>query len=219
MIILIHGNGLTGISKKISEIRKGFDSLSTQEFSGKQIEFDQAIIQFATGGLFVEQRLVILEDFDEKVDLEKLPSNQETAIVLKFTKNLTANSVLLKKAVELKAQIFNFTEDGETNIFPFLDALAEKNPKFMGEFDALLSEWSGQYLLTMIFYMLRRMVQDPKKLPPFVQQRIQKQKQNFPIKKIAELYKTGLETDYKIKSGLMEEKIGMTLLVNQILTN
>src|SRR5258708_7481778 len=108
-IILIYGNGLINISKKISEIRGEFDKLSIQEFSGKQIDFDQAVVGFSTGGLFAEERLILLEDFDEKVDLEKLPANPETTVVLKFTKNLATNSTLLKKAIELKAQVFNFT--------------------------------------------------------------------------------------------------------------
>src|SRR5258708_33154167 len=111
MIILIHGNGLTAISKKISEIRAKFDQLSIQEFSGKQIEFDQAVVQFATGGLFSQQRLVVLEDFDPtEVNLEKISDDPETTIVLKFTKNLPANSTLLKKAIGVKGQIINLTE-------------------------------------------------------------------------------------------------------------
>jgi DNA polymerase III delta subunit len=217
MIILIHGTGLASISKKLSELKKDFDVLSIQEFSAKQIEFEQAVAQIATGGLFDEKRLVVLEDFDEKIDFSKIPNDEGVVVVIKLVKNLAANSVLLKKATELRVQVFNFTEAGETNIFPFLDNLADKKEIAMKQLEDYLDEWGGQYVLTMIFYMLRRMVQNPKKLPPFVQQKIAKQKQNFPLEKIKELYKAGLETDFKIKSGLMEERIGLTLFVDKIL--
>lgn len=218
MIILIHGGGLAATSKKISEIKKSFDPLTVQEFSGKQTEFEQAIIGLSTGGLFSEKRLVILEDFDEKVGLDKVPDADGLTVVFKTNKNLTVSSVLLKKAVLKKAQIFNFTEAGETSIFPFLDNLADKNPKALKQLEDYLDEWGGQYVLTMVFYMLRRMLQSPKKLPPFIQQRIAKQKQNFSTERIAGLYNEGLETDYKIKNGLMEEKIGLTLFVNEVLS-
>lgn len=218
MLILIYGNGLVGISRKVSEIRSKFDPLNTQEFVGKNLSFPQTITELSSGGLFGGQRLVILEDFDEQIDLNRLPNDSSLTVVLVIKKSLTSASNLIKQASRVQAQTFNFTEAGETNIFPYLDLLAEKNPKALDHFDELLSEWGGQYLLTMIFYLLRRMVQNPKKSPTFVQQRITRQKQNFPLKKITELYRAGLETDFKIKSGVMEEKIAMTLLVNQFLT-
>src|SRR5258708_21740853 len=103
MIILIHGNGLTATSKKISEIKAKFDPLSIQEFLGKQIEFEQAVIQFSTGGLFAEEKLVVLDDFDSgDIDLARL-NNPAVTVVLKFTKNLPSNGALLKKAQTLKA--------------------------------------------------------------------------------------------------------------------
>lgn len=223
MIILIYGNGLTAISKKISEIKNKFDPNSIQEFSGKQIDFDQAVIQFSTGGLFTEEKLVILQDFEAALDesqlkkIEEIAGDPDTTVVLKFPK-LLASSVLLKRLNQKKAQVINLTEANEENLFPFLDKLADKNPQVMKELNGRIEESSGQYILTMIFYMLRRMVMPNPKLPSFVQQKIAKQKQNFPGDKIAQLYKEGLETDYKIKSGLTDEKMGITLLVNNILT-
>lgn len=218
MITLIYGNGLTEISKKISEIKKRFEPLAVQVFSNKQTAFEQALIGLSSGGLFSDARLAILEDYDDKIDLTKILNDDQLNVVLIIRKNLTPSNNLLKQATQLKAQIFNFSEEGETNIFPFLDNLADKNPRAMQQLEDHFDEWGGQYILTMVFYMLRRMIQDPKKLPQFVQQKILKQKQNFPLEKITDLYKSVLETDYKIKSGLIEEKIGMTLLINKILT-
>src|SRR5260221_14369687 len=103
MIILIHGTGLAAISQKLSELKKGFEPLATQVFSGKQIDFDQALMQFSNGDLFAEKRLVILEDYDpSEVDLERLQEDINIIVVIKFIKVIPANSALLKKAIELK---------------------------------------------------------------------------------------------------------------------
>ena len=87
----------------------------------------------------------------------------------------------------------------------------------MGQLDGLLKEYGSQYILTMIFFMLRRLVNPPKNLPPFVIKKIEAQRKNFDQEKIKELYKNGIETDFKIKRGLLEEKMGLTLLLNKML--
>ena len=217
-LILLHGNGLTAISNKISAIKKDFDPMSVVQISGKETNFEQTLLELSTPNLFAQERLIVLEDLDDKLDLNRLPTDEKLTVILKFSKNLASKSVLLKAAQSLKAQIINLTEIDEASIFPFLDLLADKNPKAIEQMDFRLAEHGGQYILTMIFYLLRRMVQPMNKLPLFVAKKIESQKQNFPLEKIDELYKTTLETDFKIKSGLIEEKLGMTLLIDKILT-
>lgn len=210
-LIVIHGNGLSAISQKVSEIKKGFDNVSTTEINSKERDFDQAVVAVATPSLFSEKRLVVLEDF-EKIDASKLPADGDLTVVLRFSKQLPATSGILKQ----KGQIINLSERDEKNIFPFLDKLADKNQDAAVEIDKFLEGFGGQYLLTMIFYLLRRMVQTTK--PGFMAGKIEKQKKNFPLERIKTLYKDSLETDFKIKSGLIEEKLGLTLLVNKFLT-
>ena len=218
-LIILHGNGLVSKSLKTSQIKKEFESLSIVEISGKDAPFSQAVINFSTPQLFSDKRLVILENFNpEEVDFAKFPQDETLTILLNFPKPLPQNSKLLKDALSKNAQIILLSEAEEKNIFPFLDSLGNKDPRSLSSLDRLLNDFGGQYILTMIFYMLRRLIQNPKKLPPFIIQKIEKQKQNFPLEKITSLYKTALETDYKIKSGLFEEKIGITLLARKILT-
>lgn len=215
-IIILHGNGLSAISNKLISIKKGFDPLAILSLSSREKDFATALMEISTGQLFSQNRLIILEDFDD-VDLDKLPEDENLTLVLRFSKDLRENSVLLKQAYKKKAQILLLSEEKEKNIFPFLDELAEKNPQSLKKLNRLLEEFGGQYILTMIFYLLRRLLMSPKKLPSFVVQKINKQKQNFPLEKIKELYRYALETDFKIKTGVIEEKLGLTLLVDKIL--
>lgn len=215
-LIIIHGNGLIAISQKVLEIKKRFAPLLVTEISGKNLSFDQALVELATLSLFAPDRLVILEEFDDKIDLTKIPQQAELTVVIKYNKAVSPATI--KKAQELKFQILSFTEKDETSIFPFLDKLAEKNQQTLLEIDKLLNQYGGQYILTMIFYMLRRMIILSKNLPPFVVKKITRQSQNFPPEKISQLYKEALEIDFKIKTGRIEEKMAVTLLINKILT-
>jgi len=216
-IIILHGNGLAGISNKLSQIKKSMgEGVSVTELSGKNTGWGEAKLEFATTSLFDPQRLVILEDFKE-VRLEDLPQDENITVVLKFTKALTAASPILKGAPKFRAQVFVFTEEHEGPIFPFLDFLAEKDPKALRELEKNLEDWGEQYVLTMIYYLLRRYIQTPKRLPPFVIQKMARQKKNFPIERIEELYRATLETDFKIKQGELDPKIGMFLLTEKFL--
>lgn len=217
-LIILHGNGLTGQINKLQDIKSRFDPLNIFQISGKESDFEQAVVNLSTASLFAEERLVILEDFEESLDLSKLPSEPDLTIVIRFQKALPVNSKFLKSAVSLNPQIILVTETEETSIFPFLDKLAEKRPQALAELDPLLEQFDGQYLLTMVFYMFRRLILRPKKLPEFVIRKLEAQRKNFDLKKLKGLYYFALETDFKMKNGLIEEKLGLTLLLNRILT-
>ncbi|EKD91030.1 MAG: hypothetical protein ACD_30C00050G0006 [uncultured bacterium] len=216
MIILLHGGGALGISQKISQIKKDFDTLSVVEISGKNSSFANARSEYLTPQLFSEKRLVILEDFSD-LEFELLEDREDLTLVLKFSKLLPSNSKILKEALSKKIQILLFEEAGETPIFPFLDKLGEKNPKALEEFERNHDEWGGQYIFSMMFYLLRRMLISSKKAPAFIVQRLERQKRNFSILEIKNLYKFMLENDFKIKSGLIDEKLALTLVVNKFL--
>ncbi len=220
-LIILHGNALIAQSEKISQIKKEFESMEILEFSGKEKDFAGILPELTTLQLFSADRLIILDNFDEKlIDLEKLPEDENLTLVLKFNKPLSAASKLLKSANIFKPRVILLSEKDESSIFPFLDDLSNKNSKaaFL-KLDKLYEELGFQYILTMIFYMLRRLILPTKSLPSFVLQKIEKQKSNFPLQKVMMLYKYALETDFKIKSGLMEEKIGLTRIVQEVLSS
>lgn len=216
-ITLIHGNAVIAIANRVNSFKKDFDSLSISEFGGKSFSLSQVLPSVATGGLFSEKKLVILEDFETDLELDRLPNDDDITLILRFNRPLSANSKLIKGAQLKKISIINLTEKDETSIFPFLDGLSEKNKRVVKDVDSLIAGMGGQYLLTMIFYMLRRIAVTPKNLPPFILKKIENQKKNFPKEKIIRLYKESLETDYKIKTGVLDEKLGLTLLIDKIL--
>lgn len=217
-LIILHGNGLTGQINKLQDIKSRFDPLNIVEISGKESDFEKAVVNLSTSSLFSQERLVILEDFEESLDISKLPSEPDLTIVVRFPKALHASSKLLKSASSLNSQIILVTETDENTIFPFLDKLSEKRPQALLELDPLLEQFGGQYVLTMVFYMFRRLIQKPKKLPEFILRKLELQRRNFDPKKIKALYHFALETDFKMKNGLIEEKLGLTLILNRILT-
>lgn len=212
-LILIHGSLQDAVIKKVSQIKKDFDSLSITEISEVGAGFHAA-----SPSLFSENRLIILENPDIKI-VEKVAEKEDPdlTILIKFSKNLEKTSAVLKKVTELKGEVLAFTESDQASIFPFLDLLGNKNISAFKEFEKHYSEFGGQYLLTMIAYFLRRMIQKPKSASDFMRQKIETQKRNFSIDKIKNLYKEVIEVDYGIKQGLLEEKLGLTLLVQKIL--
>lgn len=218
-IIILHGNALVAQSEKIRQLKKEFGSFEILEFSGKEKDFQEVLPILATPQLFSSERLIILDNFDEKnIDLEKLPQDESLTLVFKFSKPLNSSSPLLKTATKFKSQIIPLSEKDESSIFPFLDDLSNKNAKAaFSKMDKLYEELGFQYILTMIFYMLRRLILPTKSLPPFVLKKLESQKLNFPKPKIIKLYRKVLETDFKIKSGLMEERVGLARIVSEIL--
>lgn len=218
MIVLVCGNAFSSISQKISQLKSTFDPIAISELNVRSLGWGQVVLNLSGGGLFDEKRLVILEDVDMGVSLDDIPDSLNLTVVLKFLKPLPATSNILKWVMQKKGLIFNLTEKNEVSIFPFLDALVEKRAeRVLPQLDKLLRDFGGQYLLTMITFALRRLVATPKTLPPFVLNKIVSQKRSFTMDKIKNLYRECLETDFKVKSGKIDEKIGLTLLVEKIL--
>lgn len=218
-IILVHGAGLGNGYKKIQQIKKEFTG-EVKEFRGKDIEYRDLEMEVMGGrGLFSDKKLIILENLEKNFDLKKINEFADVTLVLFFTKNLTANNAYLKLARELKFDIYFFAETDEVSVFPFLDMLAEKKIGALSEFEKLYAKYGGQYILTMIFYQLRKFILTPKKLPDFVLKKINRQKQYFTNQRVKELYKYVLETDYKIKNGLIDEKLGITLVCQKFLVS
>jgi DNA polymerase III delta subunit len=218
-VIIYHGNGLVAMSKTLSLLKSKYEPMAISEFNGKNQSFEQVLMGVGTNDLFAESRLIVLENFTEKTDISNLSTDEKTTVVMRINRSLPVASVLLKTAKEIKAQIQEFSEADEVSIFPFLDSLGEKKQLAFSQFEKVYSEYGGQYIFTMLYYFYRRMIIVPKKTPTFALQKLEKQKNNFPQKRISELYELTLETDFQIKSGLIEERIGITLVINEILKN
>ena len=217
-LVIIHGDNAVLLGKKLSELKARFDSEAISHYSLKSLSFDQLLIEIGTPSLFSEKRLVIVEDSDEKkIDLEKFKPDTDTTIVLCFGKELTSSSSLLQAAGRIKAQIFAFSQPQDKSVFQFLDLIGDKNPKALGALELLYSQFGGQYLITMLLYMLRRMI-IPAKNAGFAATKTERQRQNFTDAMIIDFYAQILETDFLIKSGKADEKTALLLLVQRMST-
>lgn len=216
-LIVLHGTGLVSINNKVEEYKKKFNSVSIIEINGKETNWNKTVIALSNSSLFSEDRLVILEEFPESITIEELPADDSLTVIIKFKKQLTKTSQVLRQAGEKKAQINLFNEEQDTQIFPFLDLLAEKRTTVFSQIDSLIGEYESSYLLTMIYYLYRRLQLPSRNVPDFVKKKIERQKNNFSPNELKRLHKLTLETEYKIKTGRIEAKTGVTLLIHSIL--
>lgn len=213
-LILLHGNLQAAVLQKAARIKKEFDPLSITEIADSGSGF-----HLSSPSLFSEKRLVIFENPDIKV-VEKivLETDSDLTVLIKFSKSLEKSSAVLKKVLEERGEVLSFDESSQTSIFPLLDMLGNKKNTAFKELEKNYSEFGGQYLLTMLAYFLRRMIAKPKSTSSFMLQKLEQQKRNFNQEKIKSLYKEIIQTDFKIKQGLIEEKLGVTLLIQKILS-
>lgn len=211
-LILISGSAQDAIIKKITQVKKDFDPLAVTEISEKET-FD-----LFNQSLFSDKRLVVLDSPNLKTVEQAL--NQKDAnlwVLIKFLKPLEKTSPILKIVLEAKGEVLNFDESKEISIFPLLDMLGNLNQKAYLELEKNYQQFGGQYILTMLAYLLRRMVQTPKTGSDFMRQKIESQKKNFTLEKIQSLYLKLIATDFRIKQGLIEEKLAISLLVQSFL--
>jgi hypothetical protein len=116
-----------------------------------------------------------------------------------------ASSELDTKKIPKNTEVLFFPEAKEASIFPLLDLLGSRNTQAFVEVNRTRPDGTDtQYMITMIFYLLRSLTITPKNAPPFVKQKIAKQRANFTDRELTDLYKYVLENDYKIKMGLIE---------------
>lgn len=196
--LLLHGPAIVSSRKKLKEIK--------DKFSGEVIVFEKGsdpttiLSSLETVSMFDNERLVIVENSSDDL-LGKISSNLQpsTNLTLWFDKELDA------KKLPKDFEILLFPEEKEASIFPLLDLLGNRNPKAYSELSRTRPDGSDtQYLFTMICYLLRTLLVTPKTSPAFVKQKIAKQKANFTHNELVNLYKLVLQSDYKIKSGLLE---------------
>lgn len=185
----------------------------------KDEDADTILTNLQSVSLFDGERLVILENPSEDfvIDLS-IASYSQLSIVLWFDKELSSKKSVLEWVRKASGEIYLFEESKEVSVFPFLDFLAAKDKRAFLELNKLKEAgFDAIYLITMIFYLLRSLVVTPKNAPQFVKDKLTRQRENFSLEKITNLYKEILEIDFKIKSGLLEKSQAEYLLVDKFL--
>lgn len=224
--LLLHGPAIESSRRKLIELKQKFGPNNAVVYEEGT---DWQIIKTAlfSQSLFADQRSIILENPPADLNFDGsvlLPVNPEHSRRIDFL-NLNDSSALIlwfDHEVDVKKwpgfeQLF-FPEAKEISVFPFLDCIAFRKQRAFLEMEKLKAGgFDIFYLLTMAFYLLRSLAVVPKKAPQFVKDKLQRQRRDFPQKKITDLYKQLLEIDFKLKSGLLEKPQAEFLLVNKFL--
>lgn len=200
---LIHGGDSVRSHQKILEIKKRFDKLSIVECRGETLDSKSLGETVRSSSFFSSQRLILVENPPVNFKLSELPIVEDVSLVFIFPKDLTISCEILEDANSLHASIFYFPKRLPVNIFAYLDLVAEKKKDAIVRLDQVYNEYGAQYLITMLVYSLRRLILSSNK--------------QLPLEKIKTLYELILETDFKIKSGMIDEKLALSLLIQNFL--
>lgn len=215
-LLLVHGSAKVASRKKLIETKQKFDPNNVVVF--EEGADSQAILgNLSSSSLFSDERLVILENPSADFTDYTLYPNPYT-LLLWFDHEVSPKKPILEW-VKKNGQILFFPEAKEISVFPFLDYLAAKDKKAFLELQKLkMAGFEIQYFITMVFYLLRNLVATPKTVPHFVRDKLHRQRKNFDLEKITNLYKNIIEIDFKIKSGLLEKDQAEFLLVNKFIS-
>lgn len=214
-LLLLHGPALASSRLKLNQLKKTFSEDSIDQFpEGSSIQDILGSLQ--TISMFDQDRLIIVEnppdDLLSNSTLYALPST----LALWMDHEVSEKKEILKSINKLGGQILFFPEEKEYSIFPLLDLLGSGKKEAFLEINKRRND--TQYIITMIFYLLRSLAVPPKNAPDFVKRKIAKQRERFSEEKVKKLYKFVLEIDYKIKNGLIENDQAEFLLVNKFLS-
>lgn len=208
-LIILAGNGEVLKRAEKLKIQKSFpkDLVVCLDFKLTNLGQIQTIIN-SPSLLNFGPRLIVIENLTDKIDLSKLQSSDPDLTVLILG---NFNSQFLNQARQ-QAEVLTFNEEEEVSIFPFLDSLIEGKKGAYESFESL-KQMGGMYLLTMIYYSLRRNFLPTKSA--FLKSKISRQKRGLDFK---HLYRRVLEVEYQIKSGTVDELNGLSKLVRQFVT-
>lgn len=207
--LLLHGPAIKASRIKLQELKGKFHPDNIVVFE-EGTSLGEIKTTLSSQALFANEQLFILEnppaDFSSYT-----PVSSSYTIILWFDHEIDT-----KKWPGF--EYLFFPEGKEVSVFPFLDFLANKDSKAFLELQKLKNAgFDIYYLLTMVFYLLRSLAVTPKNAPPFVKQKLERQRKNFSIERVTKLYKDMLEIDFKIKSGLLEIPQAEFLLVSKFL--
>lgn len=214
-ITLLFGVGEVGKREQLLKLK----SSSTQAVVTYDLAYDSQITVgqvVMSQGLFSPSSLVVVENAPTTLDLEKLKIGKSVDLVV-VADSLQPNSPLLKSTQKLKGRIIHFEAEKETRAFLYLDSLIEGKKEAFYQLDKLLKNYSAMYVITMVYYLLRRNLLPPTQ-GPFLKQKIQRQKLRVSSEQWEKLYCLTLETEFKIKKGMaVSEELALYQLTQKFL--
>jgi len=203
-LLLLHGLAINSSRLKLSQIRKDFTIENIVVFDS--INTEEALGQIETIPLVDEKRLIIWENPPKGI---KFSTSPNLTVVLWFDSEIDPKDYP-------PSEVAFFPEEKEASMFPLLDALGNRDKKAYLELEKRnrTSPNDTQYILTMVFYLLRSLVVTPKNAGDFIRRKNEKMRSNFSKDGLINLYKSILEIDFKIKQGLLDIPQAEFSLVN-----
>ncbi len=215
-IILLYGPGEVGKRTESLRIRKQFPTDATVLVDLKQDSLEKLEWALTSVPMFENgPRLVVADNAPDKLDLSVLPLGAENLTLLLLSGSLKSTATLLQSAQKQKANIFVFEGEKELSVFPFLDSLLEGKQEAFPQLEKLLSEYEWVYIITMVYYGLRRNIL-PLPASSYARSKIENQKRKHDLKDWESFYRISLETEFSIKSGSVPAEVGLTLLTSKI---
>lgn len=219
-VVLLHGPAQINSRSKLLGLKSEFKSGSIVTFpAGSSLQ--DILGAVSTPSLLSEDQLIILENPSEDLIFPRLSTASSLSLILWFDHEVSTKKPILDLVKKNNGQILFFPAEKEASIFPLLDFLANRDKAAFLELAKLQKTHEKfsdlQYLITMIFYLLRTLLVTPVGAPSFVRQKLDKQRKNFSPEELKNLYQLVLETDFKIKSGLLDLKQAQFQLISSFL--
>ncbi len=211
-ITLLHGLGEVAKRNQLSQIKKGFAADAVTILDFKQAGLSQIKMMISSGSLFADKRLVVVENTPDDCDVAELVSSDISVELVLVAGSPSATKPLIKSAQQQKIMVLHFDGEKEVSAFPFLDALLEKRPEAYTELEKLLEEYGEMYVLTMMYYALRRNLL-PLPASDFAKKKIIQQKKLYQTDDFARMYKQALELEHGFKTGSLEPHAALTSLI------
>lgn len=209
-LALLHGLGVISSRQKLGSIKSKFsDGVVVFE---KSADPQTVLSILNTPSLFGGEQLIVLENPSEDFSYD-ITTFQNLQLILWFDHEVSIKKPVLDWVKKSKGEILLFPEAKEISIFPFLDLLGNRDKRAFLELDRLKKTGiDNQYILTMIYWLLRNLSCTPKTAKDFVKVKNEKMRANF--KDLKSIYESMFEIDTKIKTGLLENQQALFLMVN-----
>lgn len=234
MITIIHGSNQVLTRNELQNLKAKYKEVS--EISGKDLSLNDFQLSVNSQSLFVEERLVVIENFFSGKKKRDEIINYLTKNVLKVdltfweAKESKSKDINLLSAIGAKVLNYNIP----VIIFKFLDSFFPENAKncLLLFADCLLTNEPE-----MIFFMLVKQIRylllaqsennnikptefpsDYSGLAPWQKGKLYKQAQLWTLEKLSKLYEELITTDFNLKTGQtnlnIEEQLRLFLLQN-----
>jgi DNA polymerase III delta subunit len=233
MIYLVHGEDIPKTRALIVNQQKklGVETKTELEINETTPQKLESVIM--SRSLFGEAPFLLLDitkagrmNMDKHIKVIKnIP--KDTTLIIVSCKELSKTNVFLKNQKELNLKVIKNEKIPSSNVFRFLDALADKSRKrTYKELSKLIKEDQDEmYLIAMMQYMLRNLAycifNSPQlnKINPYVKSKTMSQVNKFSKDDIKKLYKDMYLIDRNTKTGMIAPPDGLTLAIEKVLNS